>query len=205
VEKILDFFKELPSLFSLENLRGIYGSFLSIFTSDLAISTFALIIVILFGIVAIVLSVIGISGTWVVIASMIIFKILEQSVFPSWWLILFFTGVAGFVELIEFISGKLGVKKYGGSKKAETAGLISGIIGGLFGGFLVPIPIVGSLIGMLIISFIGVYYFEYKEIRDRSKAAYVAWGSVVGRVFVVVLKLFTTLVMFVWTLIGIFS
>lgn len=84
---------------------------------------------------------------------------------------LLFLGVIALASfLIDYLSGVLGAKYGGASKKALTYGLIGTIIG------FIVIPPFGSLIGL----FIGVLVGELIAGRSHEKAIHAAKTSVLG-------------------------
>jgi len=80
-------------------------------------------------------------------------------------------GIAAFGEVLEFVSGALGLKKGGGSKR----GLVGAILGAVFGIFLTPlfvfIPILGLFLGVLLGTFIGAWLGELSHERATMKTA----------------------------------
>jgi uncharacterized protein YqgC (DUF456 family) len=65
------------------------------------------------------------------------------------------------------------------------------IVTGLLGS-LIPVPLVGSLSGMLVGSFVCVYAVERRRLPEGG-AAGIAWGTVIARVAVLLLKVTVTL------------
>jgi uncharacterized protein YqgC (DUF456 family) len=80
--------------------------------------------------------------------------------------------IVGIAMLIDMFSGVVGAK-WGG---AHWSSLLSGIIGLVVGTFIIPIPILGSLIGL----FLGVLISEWYITRDMRKAQKAALGSLAG-------------------------
>ncbi|MEY2664266.1 MAG: hypothetical protein RIT04_74 [Candidatus Parcubacteria bacterium] len=80
--------------------------------------------------------------------------------------------IVGIAMLIDMFSGVVGAK-WGG---AHWSSLFSGIIGLVVGTFIIPIPILGSLIGL----FLGVLISEWYITRDMRKAQKAALGSLAG-------------------------
>lgn len=145
------------------------------------------------GVLGLFFSMISYSGTWIIIFSMILYKLMDPSNLITWTPIIIFTIISIIVEIFELYSGKIGVAKYGGSKKAQFAALICGLLGGVFGGFLIPIPIIGNIIGMMLITFIVVYFIEYNRLDCKTTALKISWGSVVAKSIVMFIKFFVTL------------
>lgn len=144
-----------------------------------------------------VLAMLSISGTWAVLLAALCARLLPGGTPIGWGLILGFAVVAAAVEVVEWVAGAWGVQRRGGSRAAGLAAVVGGLAGLVLGSFI-PVPIVGSLIGMTLGSFALVYAVERRRLKHAGQAAYIAWGAVVSRVAVLVLKLVVTLGMVAW-------
>ena len=82
--------------------------------------------------------------------------------------------------VIDTLAGIIGAK-FGG---AHWSSLIYGFIGLIFGSFFVPVPFVGSLIGM----FIGIMASEWYRTHDSQKAIRAALGSFAGTMVGTIVK-----------------
>ena len=80
--------------------------------------------------------------------------------------------IAAVAMVIDTVSGMIGAK-WGG---AHWSSIISGIVGLVLGSLFIPIPIVGSLIGM----FFGILASEWYRTRNISQANRAATGSLLG-------------------------
>jgi uncharacterized protein YqgC (DUF456 family) len=149
-----------------------------------------------------ILSCLSISGTWVIVLASILAAVVSPAPFPGLITILVFIGLAAAIELLEWFAGMYGVTRRGGSKLAGFMALVGGILG-IFAGSIIPIPIVGSLIGMTFCSFALVYVVERHRLQQDAQAAHIAMGSVMARVFMIMVKVSVTLGMIVWLIIGV--
>ena len=149
----------------------------------------------------VVLSCLSISGTWLVVAGTVLAAIMRRSGFPGWWTVLVFVVIAVMVEIVEAVAGAFGVRRRGGSRFAGLVAVAGGILGLWLGAFI-PVPVFGSLVGMVVMSFILVFGVEAHRLRKVAKAAGIAWGTVVAHVFVVLLKVTVTVGMAVYLLVG---
>jgi len=147
------------------------------------------------------LSCLSISGTWLVVAGSVLAAVVRWGRFPGFGTVLLFVAVAGVVEGIEAVSGTWGVVKRGGSVAAGFAAMVGGLIGLLVGG-LIPVPIVGNILGMLAFSFGLVFLVERHRLKQSGQAANIAWGTVIGRLAMVLLKVTATLAMTAWLFVG---
>jgi len=148
------------------------------------------------------ISCLGISGTWLVVAGTLIAAWIRPDGFPGLWTVAVFAVLSGLVELAEALSGLWGVRRRGGSKLAGFMAVLGGL-GGLLLGSLVPVPVLGSLLGMVAGSFGLVFAVEAYRLKHTQKAARIAWGAVVAHVLVILLKVLMTLGLAAWLLVGV--
>ncbi|MEM7009140.1 MAG: DUF456 domain-containing protein [Thermodesulfobacteriota bacterium] len=88
--------------------------------------------------------------------------------------------LALFAELIEFLLGILGAKKYKSSNRAIVGSIVFGIIGGILG---IPFFLgIGAVIGAFIGAFVGAFIVEFFIEKNIDRAIKSGWGAFVGRV-----------------------
>jgi len=104
------------------------------------------------------------------------------------WTLLILAGMAALTYLVEFAASVLGVKKYGGSKRAMLGAALGGIVGIFLG-----IP------GILLGPFVGAVMGELSLQRPLDQASRAGFGTVVGLAIGVAGKLAIGL-----TMIGVF-
>ena len=153
---------------------------------------------------------IGLPGTWLMLALAFGLCLLQRLWAPSgsewmvpWWVFLIGVVIAIIGEVLEFMAGALGAKKGGASKKGMLGALLGGFAGTILGTFLIPVPIVGSLIGAIVGCGVGAVVGELmaspdSRIKDTIKPA---TGAVVGRILGALAKLPCAFV--VWVLLGV--
>jgi uncharacterized protein YqgC (DUF456 family) len=91
----------------------------------------------------------------------------------------------------------LGARRSGSSKRAMVAGLV----GGLIGTFVLPIPLVGTIVGYAA----GILLGEYQKHGDWDKALRASAGGIAGWGIATVLQLvagFVILILFVWQVVA---
>jgi len=148
------------------------------------------------------LSCLAISGTWLVVAAAILAALVRDDPFPGIWTIVIFAAISAAVELAEALAGGWGVRKRGGSGLATFVGVVGGLLGLIVGSFI-PVPVVGSLLGMIVVSFALVFAVESLRLKQAGQAANIAWGTVIARVVVSLLKILVTLGLSAWLWIGV--
>jgi uncharacterized protein YqgC (DUF456 family) len=104
------------------------------------------------------------------------------------WTLLILAGMAALTYLVEFTASVLGVKKYGGSKRAMLGAALGGIVGIFLG-----IP------GILLGPFVGAVIGELSLQRTLDQAGRAGFGTVVGLAIGVAGKLIIGI-----TMIGVF-
>jgi len=134
------------------------------------------------------------SGTWVVLGATALVSWQNWPAFPNLGTLTVFLLLCIGTEVIETFAGTWGVQKRGGSKAAGVAAMLGGFLGMIFGG-LIPIPIIGNLLGMLIGSFSLAFLVEHSKMKKTNHAAHVATGAVLARLAVIFLKVGVTLAM----------
>jgi uncharacterized protein YqgC (DUF456 family) len=158
--------------------------------------------IVLLCIVAVLLSCLSISGTWVILGAALIALFMRgEATFPGWFTLVIFIILSIAIEVAEAVASSWGVTRRGGSKLAGAAALVGGLVG-LFVGALIPIPVVGPLIGMLALSFGAAFMVEQWRLKHAEHAARIAWGAVLARVWVIFLKVVVTLGMAAALLLG---
>ena len=85
------------------------------------------------------------------------------------WTLLALAALAGLTYLVEFAASLLGVKKYGGSRRAMIGAAVGGVVGLFFG-----IP------GILLGPFAGAVIGELSLQRTLDEAGRAGFGTVVG-------------------------
>ena len=116
--------------------------------------------VILFIIVGIILVPISLPGTWLIVATSLVYTIFysfDGGQTSGWWVNGWLILLATFGELMEFGVGTLGGKAVQVSNGAIIAAFLGGFVGLIIG---VPVFLIGSLLGMFIGAFLGALVYE---------------------------------------------
>jgi len=138
------------------------------------------------------LSCLSLSGTWVVFGASLLVAWKRWPDFPGIPTLIAFLVLCIGVEVAEALASAWGVQRRGGSKATGWAALGGGFLGMLLGG-LIPIPLIGNLIGMLIGSFGCAFLVEHAKMKKTDHALHVATGAVIARLAVVFIKIGVTL------------
>jgi len=83
-------------------------------------------------------------------------------------------------ELIEFVLGIYGAKKYKSSNKAVVGSIVFGIAGGIIG---LPFFLgIGAVIGAFIGAFVGAFLVDLYIQKNVDSAMKSGWGAFLGRI-----------------------
>jgi len=105
-----------------------------------------------------------------------------------------FLGLALVGEVVEFLSGQWGTRRFGGSRRAGWGALIGGIIGAVVGG--IPIPVIGAIVMSFVGTFVGALVGEMSAQRAAPDVR-VGLGALLGRAIGVATKLGIGMVIFI--------
>lgn len=111
---------------------------------------------ILFLLVCWALNLLGAPGNWLIVLVVGLWAYFGPVDYGYHWLVVVAVLVLALVgEALEFGAAVIGTNKLGGSKTGAALSLIGSIIGGLSGVFLLPIPIIGLIVGPILFACIG--------------------------------------------------
>lgn len=147
--------------------------------------------------IGILLSCLGVSGTWFVVGASLLAMIIRSDPFPGLVTVAAFISISILVEIVEAVAGSWGVIRRGGSWMAGVAAFVGGVAGAIIGS-LIPVLFVGSIVGMIIGSFALVFAVEALRLKKTGQAAGIAWGTVMARVIVIFVKVAVTMGMTVY-------
>lgn len=124
----------------------------------------------------------GLPGTWIMLALMLVL-VLSGTGALSVWLVLL--GAAGLVEVAEFLILRSLGTRYGASRRAFWGAVVGGFVGAVVG---LPLPVIGSVVGAFLGTFVGAGVITLVETRSVSDAGRVGYGVILARTFSIVLK-----------------
>ena len=118
---------------------------------------FLLFLFLLVSLTALFSHVFGLPGNFIILGAALLFGWAGSFEEISARILLILLGIALFGELIEFLLGIFGAKKYKSSNKAVAASIVFGIIGGILG---VPFFFgIGAVIGAFLDAFLVAFAF----------------------------------------------
>jgi uncharacterized protein len=134
------------------------------------------------------LNIIGLPGLWLMLAFVAAYAWITGGVYLGGWTLLVLLSLVLAAEVVEFVAGAAGARQAGGSNRAMWAAVGGGIIGGIFLTFLVPIPVIGTVVGACAGSFLAAGATELYVRRNMLQSLDVAWGAAKGRFWGIVSK-----------------
>jgi uncharacterized protein YqgC (DUF456 family) len=138
-----------------------------------------------------VLNLFGLPGNWLMLLAVVAYTwVTGWQRYVHWASLVVLLAIAVAGEVVEFIAAGAGAKKAGGTVWGVIGGLLGGLIGGLFLTGLVPIPILGTLVGLIAGTFLGAMGAELLLGRGEVRpSAVIAVGAAKGRFYGTILKL----------------
>jgi uncharacterized protein YqgC (DUF456 family) len=109
-------------------------------------------------------------GPVIIFVGAVLHTFLRPESAMSWWGISLMALLLGLSFLVDFASGALGTKHFGGSRWGIGGVIVGGIVGLFFG---LPGLIIGPLVG----GFVAEMFFARKQFHPALRAT---WGTVVG-------------------------
>lgn len=161
--------------------------------------------------------ILSIPGTWIMLLLALLIQWLDPLWLPQaadgtqphtfrWWLLGVCAVLALAGEAIELAAGAAGAKSGGGSRRGVIGALLGGIIGAIALTPLIPIPVLGTLIGAIIGTFAGAVIGETTGAQPKTLTGSVtpAFGATIGRVIGTVGKMAVAIVIWLALSVAVF-
>lgn len=129
----------------------------------------------------------GLPGLWVQVAACAVLVMASDGVRLGWGWVGVFVGLGIVGEVIEFLSGQWGARRFGGSHAAGWGALVGGIAGALIGG--IPIPVIGAVVMSFVGTFAGAIAGEMWARQHAAPDLRIGLGALLGRAVGVATKL----------------
>lgn len=142
----------------------------------------------------------GLPGTWLVLAFAGGFELLTPARLFSNGTMAAVLVVATLGEVWEFLSGSVRARKAGAGRRGAYGAILGGIAGAILGTFLVPAPLVGTLLGGGIGAFAVSSALEHSGGRPLDEALRIGKAAGIGHALGIVGKFAAAVV--VWCLLA---
>jgi uncharacterized protein len=141
------------------------------------------IILLVIALAAVSLNVVSLPGNWVILAAGLAMSIYHGGHQPNWVVLVAILVVLLGAELIEFLSGMVGARKFGASKAAAWAAIAGAVIGGLVGVPPITLMMLGvdHLFAAVAGAFLAAWMVELLRQRPMKEASLAALGAALGR------------------------
>jgi uncharacterized protein YqgC (DUF456 family) len=150
----------------------------------------------LFGLACLLLVAVGLPGTWLLLGVAVLVELVDGPVLGrggpgavssfGWGVVLAGSALAALGEGLEFVSGAAGAKLGGSTRRGIWGALLGGLAGAIVFTPIIPVPLVGTLLGALVGTFLGAWIGEAtgpvaRGHRDTLRAALAAvFGRLAG-------------------------
>jgi uncharacterized protein len=131
----------------------------------------------------------GLPGNWLMVLSTSLFAwwTWDRGVF-SGWILMAIAALAALGELIEFLGGLMGARRAGASWRASLAGILGALIGALGGTTMLPVPVVGTIVGACVGVGLAVWLVETSRGAHPDLSFRRAVGAGMGELIGIVSK-----------------
>jgi len=149
---------------------------------------------VIFGLLALVgigLTIVGIGGTFLIVAGALLYDLITWSLAISSNTLLWITGLAVLGEVLEWIITLIGVKAAGISRYGLMGTIVGAVIGGIA---LSVVPIIGTIIGIVVGAMLGAFVMEFYHTGKAGKAWKAAKAALLGRALVSLSKFLIAIV-----------
>lgn len=149
------------------------------------------------------LNLLGLFGNWLILGAIAVAAFATGFDHFGGYTLLVLLGFAVLGEILEAGAAGVGAARFGGGKGAIGASLVGCILGAILFTPLIPIPIVGTLIGACIGAFLGGGMYEYlQREKGMKESLQVGFGAALGKIGGVMAK---SAVGFIMLLIALFT
>jgi len=152
------------------------------------ISIVILVIFALYASICVLITLVGLPGTWLMLAGALVVMLCNplwsDSTIWSWTAMGIALGLAVCGEILETAAAGLGAKAGGGTKLGMFGAILGSMIGAFVGTFTIPIPLIGTLVGAVLGAFVGALIGELSRKEQASTGTLLksATGAAIGRV-----------------------
>lgn len=148
-----------------------------------------------FCVLGVLLTAVRLPGTWLLVVTALAY---------AWWtawqqfsltMVCILGGIALIGEGIELVASVYAARRAGATRQAGWGAIIGGFLGMLFLSFLVPIPLIGTMVGALVGCFAGALVAEMAMQKKLAHGAKVGVFAALGFVLGTATKLALAMVM----------
>lgn len=142
---------------------------------------------------AVALLVLGLPGNWLLLGGVLLAAAVSPKAAVTLGVIATLAGLCLLAELLEWLCGVFGAKRYGVSAAGIWGAIIGGFLGALAGGAV--LPILGAFPGGLAGTFLGAFGVELSRGAGRREALRLGMKAFIARMVALAVKVAVTLAM----------
>lgn len=159
----------------------------------------------LLGVVGPVLALMGLPGTWLLLAVAGIAEWITDERLFSTVTIVGTIAVACAGEAWEFLSSSVRARRAGARRRGAAGALLGGIAGAILGTVLIPVPLIGTLVGGGLGAFTASTLLERTGGRDLGEAMRVGRAAATGQVLGVAGKFAAAVAVYLWIAVAVLA
>jgi uncharacterized protein YqgC (DUF456 family) len=140
----------------------------------------------------------GLPGTWMILGAAVVYALVTDFAQIGGGLIFLFALLTVVGEVVEYVFGIAGARRFGSSNRGIVFSILGGFVGAVIGaplffGF-------GAILGALVGAFLGAVLIEIVTYgpAEWRKAVRSGWGNFLGRMAGVITKMAIAIGMIVW-------
>lgn len=146
----------------------------------LVLETFSFVMLLILSLGAVGLNIVSLPGNWLLFIGALAWAWVQGWGSPLMWVLPAMLVVLLLAEVLEFLGGMIGARKFGASKTASWMAILGAFVGALLG-IYIPVPLIGSLVGAVLGAFAAAWLVELLKEKPMREATRAAVGAALGR------------------------
>jgi uncharacterized protein YqgC (DUF456 family) len=139
------------------------------------------------------LTLLTLSGAWLIVLAALLIDLYWQETYSTTTLIAL--GVLSLIgEALEIGTAGVAARRAGGTRSTATWSVVGGLLGGIVGTFVIPLPVIGTIVGAAIGSGLLASASHRGDGYAWSEASRVGGAAFGGRLLATILKSLMTLI-----------
>lgn len=147
----------------------------------------------LFALLGVALTILTLPGIWLAIIAAALAQWWHMSRYDGalmfdWWTLGICVGLGLIAEVIELLASAAGAAKAGGTRRGAIGSVVGGFIGAIGGTFVLPVPVLGTIVGAAAGAGAGAVLGERTGARTWKESGKVGVGAAAGRFVATIVK-----------------
>lgn len=150
---------------------------------------------------SVLLTALDFPGTWIMVLAVFGYYHITHGHYLTWISLVTLCGMAIAAEVADWAVGSgAGAKRAGARWRGKLGGTLGGVLGGFFLTFLVPVPILGTIVGICAGCFLGALLLEMAGGRQADEALAIGASSAQGRLLGILVKIGFSIVILLFSI-----